>query len=82
MRQTSAGREPRTPGETCQKPARLILRACEYGITEDFEALVAEICAKFLREFAASTEPCWIAELGDEPVGSIMLVRGPEGLAQ
>jgi DNA-binding MarR family transcriptional regulator/GNAT superfamily N-acetyltransferase len=54
----------------------------EYRFNSEFEALVAEICARFLREFDAATERCWIAELGDEPVGTIMLVRGPEGMAK
>jgi DNA-binding MarR family transcriptional regulator/GNAT superfamily N-acetyltransferase len=53
------------------------LYAREYGFNTEFEALVAEICAKFLREYDSTTERCWIAELGDNnPVGSIMLVRG------
>jgi DNA-binding MarR family transcriptional regulator/GNAT superfamily N-acetyltransferase len=54
----------------------------EYGFNYEFEALVAEICAKFLREFDAAIERCWIAELGDTPVGTIMLVRGDEGVAK
>jgi DNA-binding MarR family transcriptional regulator/GNAT superfamily N-acetyltransferase len=54
----------------------------EYGFNSEFEALVAEICAKFLREFDASAERCWIAELGGAPVGTIMLVRGSEDVAK
>ena len=54
----------------------------EYGFNSDFEALVAEICARFLRELDPATERCWIAELGDNPVGTIMLVRGTEGMAK
>ncbi|HEY5759528.1 MAG TPA: helix-turn-helix domain-containing GNAT family N-acetyltransferase [Steroidobacter sp.] len=54
----------------------------EYAFNSEFEALVAEICAKFLREFDAAKERCWIAELNDEPVGTIMLVRGPDGMAK
>jgi DNA-binding MarR family transcriptional regulator/GNAT superfamily N-acetyltransferase len=54
----------------------------EYGFNSDFEALVAEICAKFLREYDPGSERCWIAELGDTPVGTIMLVRGPEGIGK
>jgi len=54
----------------------------EYGYNSEFEALVAEICAKFLREFDAAAERCWIAELGDVPVGTIMLVRGAEDVAK
>jgi len=54
----------------------------EYAFNSEFEALVAEICARFLREFDPAAERCWIAELGDAPVGTIMLVRGPEGIAK
>lgn len=54
----------------------------EYGFNCEFEALVAEICAKFLREFDAARERCWIAELGDVPVGTIMLVRGSDNVAK
>jgi GNAT superfamily N-acetyltransferase len=53
----------------------------EYGFNAEFEALVADICAKFLRAFDINAERCWIAELGDMPVGTIMLVRGSAEVA-
>jgi len=51
------------------------LYAAEYGWDERFEALVAEIAAKFIKRFDAARERCWIAELGGEAVGSVFLVK-------
>lgn len=59
-----------------------VLYEKEYGFNSEFEALVAEICAKFLRELDPATERCWIAELGGVAVGTVMLVRGAEGVAK
>jgi DNA-binding MarR family transcriptional regulator/N-acetylglutamate synthase-like GNAT family acetyltransferase len=51
------------------------LYAQEYGWDDSFEALVAEIAAQFIRNFDPKRERCWIAELDDEPVGSVFLVK-------
>jgi DNA-binding MarR family transcriptional regulator/N-acetylglutamate synthase-like GNAT family acetyltransferase len=51
------------------------LYAQEYGWGALFEALVADVCAKFLREFDAARERCWIAEKDGARVGSVMLVK-------
>jgi len=51
------------------------LYAREYGYNAEFEALVAEIAAEFLRRFDPRRERCWIAERGGEIVGSAFLVR-------
>jgi DNA-binding MarR family transcriptional regulator/N-acetylglutamate synthase-like GNAT family acetyltransferase len=51
------------------------LYAQEYGWDERFEALVAEIAAKFIQNFDAKRERCWIAEKDGEIVGSAFLVR-------
>jgi DNA-binding MarR family transcriptional regulator/GNAT superfamily N-acetyltransferase len=50
----------------------------EYGWDETFEALVAEIVARFIRHFDANRERCWIAEKEGENVGSVFLVKHPE----
>jgi GNAT superfamily N-acetyltransferase len=51
------------------------LYAEEYGFDWTFEALVAEIGAKFIREFKPGQERCWVAERGGQVVGSVFVVR-------
>ncbi len=51
------------------------LYAQEYGWDDSFEALVAEIAADFLKNYDASVECCWIAELNGRNVGSAVIVR-------
>jgi DNA-binding MarR family transcriptional regulator/GNAT superfamily N-acetyltransferase len=58
------------------------LYAWEYGWDLQFEALVAEIVAKFIRNFNPRRECCWIAEKGDENVGSVVLVEETETAAK
>lgn len=61
-----------------------VLYSRAYGWNEEFEALVAEIVAQFIRHFDPHRERCWIAEKDGEPVGSVFLVRHPdrEGVAK
>ena len=58
------------------------LYASEYGFDSSFEALVAEIAAKFLASFDASRERCWIADIDGAPVGSVFLVRHTDDVAK
>jgi DNA-binding MarR family transcriptional regulator/N-acetylglutamate synthase-like GNAT family acetyltransferase len=58
------------------------LYASEYGFDSGFEALVAEIAAKFLTSFDASRERCWIAEFDGVPVGSVFLVKHTDETAK
>ncbi|HEX2225155.1 MAG TPA: helix-turn-helix domain-containing GNAT family N-acetyltransferase [Thermoanaerobaculia bacterium] len=59
-----------------------VLYAREYGWDEQFEALVAEIVAKFLRSYDPERERCWIAEKDGENVGSVFLVRDTDTVAR
>ena len=58
------------------------LYAQEYGWDINFEALVAEITAQFIRSYDRSREHCWIADLDGEPVGSIFLVKASDKVAK
>ena len=56
--------------------------AQEYGWDATFEALIAEIVAKFLRRFDATCERCWIAERDGLNVGCVFLVRRSRTVGQ
>ncbi|RJQ65577.1 MAG: MarR family transcriptional regulator [Desulfobacteraceae bacterium] len=54
----------------------------EYGWDEQFEALVAEIAAKFIRKYDPKRERCWIAEKNGVNIGSVFLVKKSKTAAQ
>jgi len=54
----------------------------DYGWNEEFEALVAERTAEFIRNFDPAHERCWLAEHNGKMVGSLCLVRVKEDVAE
>src|SRR4051812_36831213 len=58
------------------------LYAAEFGWDQRFEALVAEIAAKFIQRLDPARERCWIAEMDGQRVGSVFLVREKNGVAK
>lgn len=75
-------REPR-PGDlgwVVQVHGELYAR--EYGFDGTFEALVADIAAKFLRNFDPAFDQGWIAEVDGERMGCVFLVRKSQTVAQ
>jgi DNA-binding MarR family transcriptional regulator/N-acetylglutamate synthase-like GNAT family acetyltransferase len=58
------------------------LYAQEYQWNMEFEALVAEIVAAFIKNFDARRERCWIAEIDGAPVGSVFLVKQSDAAAK
>ncbi len=58
------------------------LYAGEYGYDVEFEGLVAEIVAHFVRHFDARRERCWIAERQGERLGCIFLVKKTATIAK
>ena len=59
-----------------------VLYGEEYGLNYKMEAYVAEVVAKFLREFDAAREHCWIAEQDGAPIGSVFIVKEGDEVAR
>ncbi|MEO7390602.1 MAG: helix-turn-helix domain-containing GNAT family N-acetyltransferase [Ramlibacter sp.] len=56
--------------------------AREYGFTDEFESLVADIASRYLKRFDPAREKGWIAEIDGERVGSVFVVRRTATVAQ
>ncbi len=56
--------------------------AREYGFNEEFEALVADIVARFSRHYDSKWERCWMAEQNGRVVGSVFLVKESKKIAK
>jgi DNA-binding MarR family transcriptional regulator/ribosomal protein S18 acetylase RimI-like enzyme len=54
----------------------------EYGLNYKMEAYVAEVVAKFLREFDPGREHCWIAEQDGQRIGSVFIVKESDTVAR
>ena len=54
----------------------------EYRFNSEFEALVAGVAAKYLKNFDPAWEKGWIAEIDGERVGSVFVVRRSATVAQ
>ena len=58
------------------------LYAQEYAWDENYEALVAQIVADFVKNIDPKKERCWIAEKDGENVGSVFLVKESDEVAR
>ncbi len=54
----------------------------EFGWDRTFEALIAEIVARYVGEFRPGTDRCWIAERAGEAIGSVFFVGESERIGR
>jgi DNA-binding MarR family transcriptional regulator/GNAT superfamily N-acetyltransferase len=54
----------------------------EYGLNDRMESYVAEVVARFLREYDPAREHCWIADQDGAPIGSVFLVKESDEAAR
>lgn len=74
---------PHRPGDMgwiVQSQATFYTR--EHGWNDQFEALVADVVARFLANFDSARDFCWIAERAGERVGSVLVTDGGDGIAK
>ncbi len=74
---------PHRPGDMgwiVQRHGELYWQEQHYD--ERFEALVAEIVAKFIQNFDPARERCWVAEKDGVNVGSVVLVKESAAVAK
>jgi DNA-binding MarR family transcriptional regulator/GNAT superfamily N-acetyltransferase len=68
-------RDPRTGDMGWIVHRQAVLYAQEYGWNVEYEALVAEIVAKYVRESDSKSGRCWVAEKDGKVVGSVFVIR-------
>jgi GNAT superfamily N-acetyltransferase len=82
MRQTITFRQHR-PGDMGWIVHRqAVLYHESFGWNEELEALMAQITADFIRNLDSVRERCWIAERGNDILGSVFCVKKAEAVAQ
>jgi DNA-binding MarR family transcriptional regulator/GNAT superfamily N-acetyltransferase len=59
-----------------------VLYAEEYGWDNSYEALIADIAARFLQNFKPDREHCWIAETPGGIVGSVFVMEASPDIAK
>jgi DNA-binding MarR family transcriptional regulator/GNAT superfamily N-acetyltransferase len=74
------GHRPGDMGWVVQAHGRLYFE--ERGWGAGFEALVAQICCDFLKNFDPQREHCWIADMAGERVGSVFVVKQDREVAK
>jgi len=72
--------QPGDMGWVVQQHGEIYAR--EYGWNTEFEALVADIVARYVRQHQPEWEHCWMAELDGERVGAVFVVRKSQTVAQ
>src|SRR5947209_14652622 len=79
-RVTLRGLKPGDLGWVVERQA--VLYAEEYGWNQQFEGLLARICADYIERFDPAHDNAWIAEVDGERAGSIFCVKKDDETAQ